>query len=94
LPGAIEHGEPKRKALRRGMERVNLELHGRRALITGASKGIGKAVALRFAEEGCRLHLTSRTLTDLAAVREEIRSRHPVDIDIHAFDLLDRGAVE
>lgn len=72
---------------------MDLELRGKRALITGASKGIGKAVAMRLAEEGCNLYLTSRTLADVAVVREEIRGRFPVDIGVHACDLMAKGAV-
>ena len=73
--------------------RLNLELQGKRALVTGASKGIGKAVALRFAEEGAHLYLTARSHAELAALREEIRGRHPVDVGIHACDLMRKGAV-
>ena len=71
---------------------LNLELQGKRALVTGASRGIGKAIALRLAEEGCNLHLSSRSAADLVAVRDEIRARHAVEIEIHACDMLVRGA--
>ena len=33
------------------------ELHGKRVLITGAARGIGRALALRFGREGCALLL-------------------------------------
>jgi NAD(P)-dependent dehydrogenase (short-subunit alcohol dehydrogenase family) len=47
-------------------------LEGRVALITGASRGIGRAVALRFAEEGARLILTARTQGALEEVDDEV----------------------
>lgn len=42
------------------------------ALITGASRGIGKAIALRFAQEGMDLILAARTHQDLLAVQNEV----------------------
>ena len=72
---------------------MDLELDGKRALITGASRGIGKAIATRFAAEGCNLYLTARSAGPLEAARSEIRARHPVDIAIHACDLMQHGAV-
>jgi len=39
----------------------NLELHGRRALVTGGTKGIGKAVATRLREAGATVLTTART---------------------------------
>jgi NAD(P)-dependent dehydrogenase (short-subunit alcohol dehydrogenase family) len=46
---------------------VELQLQGKTALITGASRGIGLATAARFAEAGANVMLTSRTADDLAA---------------------------
>jgi NAD(P)-dependent dehydrogenase (short-subunit alcohol dehydrogenase family) len=46
---------------------------GKRAVITGASKGIGRATALRFAREGGRAALISRTTADLEEVAALIR---------------------
>src|SRR5580700_4253157 len=45
---------------------VELELKGKTALITGASRGIGLATASRFLEAGANVMLTSRTAADLA----------------------------
>jgi NAD(P)-dependent dehydrogenase (short-subunit alcohol dehydrogenase family) len=48
-------------------------LGGRRALVTGAGRGIGRAVALRLASEGAALALASRTRAEVEAVAEEAR---------------------
>jgi glucose 1-dehydrogenase len=45
-------------------------LKGKNVLITGASQGIGQAVALRFAEEGARVAINYRSDSDEAAARE------------------------
>jgi NAD(P)-dependent dehydrogenase (short-subunit alcohol dehydrogenase family) len=45
---------------------VDLELNGKTALITGASRGIGLAIAKRFVEAGANVMLSSRTAEDLA----------------------------
>jgi NAD(P)-dependent dehydrogenase (short-subunit alcohol dehydrogenase family) len=49
-------------------------LHGRTALITGASKGLGKAMALALAGEGARIALVSRDGTKLNDAAKEIRN--------------------
>ena len=50
------------------------KLDGRVALITGASRGIGRAVAKRFAEEGAHLILNARTQGALEELDDEIRA--------------------
>ena len=51
---------------------MDLELQGKRALITGGSKGIGKAIALELAREGVDVAIASRTKADLDAAAAEI----------------------
>lgn len=50
-------------------------LKGRTAVITGASKGLGRAMALSLAEKGARIALVSRNLDLLSSVAKEIRSK-------------------
>jgi NAD(P)-dependent dehydrogenase (short-subunit alcohol dehydrogenase family) len=66
---------------------MDLGLGGRKALITGASKGIGRATARALAAEGCDLVLVARTAADLAAARDEIRAQHNVAIAVAPLDL-------
>jgi NAD(P)-dependent dehydrogenase (short-subunit alcohol dehydrogenase family) len=55
--------------------RMSQSLQGRTALITGASKGLGKAMALALAEAGASIALVSRDETKLTEVAGEIRDR-------------------
>ena len=71
---------------------MDLNLRGKLALVTGASKGIGLACARQLAEEGCHLHLASRTKVDLERASETIQARHNVSVTIHAVDLSDGDA--
>ncbi len=53
---------------------MDLKLRGRSALITGASKGIGRAIATLLASEDCNLVLVSRAAADLDAAKEKLRN--------------------
>jgi short-subunit dehydrogenase len=50
-------------------------LEGKVALVTGAGRGIGKAVALSLARSGCRIVLASRTRDQLEQVKSDIRAQ-------------------
>lgn len=70
-------------------------LQGRIALITGASRGIGRAVALRFAKEGAHLILTARTQGALEELDDEIvdltgENATLVPVDLMDFDTIDQ----
>lgn len=73
---------------------MELGLRGKSVLVTGASKGIGLAVAKGFAEEGCDLHLVSRTAADLETAAGIIRQAHGVGVAVHPMDLSQAGAAE
>ncbi|MBV9859475.1 MAG: SDR family oxidoreductase [Alphaproteobacteria bacterium] len=73
---------------------MDLGLRGRKALVTGASKGIGRACAEVLAEEGCDVVLVSRTAADLAAVRDNIARQHNVGVRFFALDLADSRNVD
>ncbi|MBL8898808.1 MAG: SDR family oxidoreductase [Planctomycetes bacterium] len=65
----------------------------RAILVTGASSGIGRAVALRFAAPGAELHLSARDPRALEAVLEEVRARGAA-AHAHALDLVDPTSIE
>lgn len=69
------------------------KLSGKTALITGASKGLGKAMALAFADAGARLALASRDTQLLAAVQAECRARG-AEAEIHQVDVTSEEQVE
>ncbi len=71
---------------------MDLGLRGLTALVTGGSRGIGRAVATKLAAEGCGLHLTARSEADLKRAQSELRGSANVDVTIHPLDLMADGA--
>lgn len=70
-------------------------LAGRIALVTGASRGIGAAIARAYAQQGAELVLTARTTGGLEELDDEIRkisgkSSLLVPFDLKDFDAIDR----
>jgi NAD(P)-dependent dehydrogenase (short-subunit alcohol dehydrogenase family) len=67
---------------------MDLALAGKRVLVTGASKGIGLAIAQTLAAEGCRVDIASRTPAALDAAADAIRKAAPgAAIEVHRADL-------
>jgi 3-oxoacyl-[acyl-carrier protein] reductase len=66
---------------------MQLGLKGRSALVTGASKGIGRAIALQLAQEGVDVAITARSEKQLESVRGEIAARAPVTVRVFPLDL-------
>ena len=57
------------------------------AIITGGNRGIGKAIAERFASEGCNLMLASRTKSELEKTAESIISQFSVSVSTYQTDI-------
>jgi len=66
---------------------MDLALRDRVAVITGASQGIGRAVAETLGAEGCELHLAARTAADLEKLAASLRERGAKAVHCHALDL-------
>src|SRR5205823_6506469 len=81
--GRLRKKEPKQ---------VDLQLAGKKVLITGASQGIGEGLAEVFAEEGCNLHLVARSGAKLEALGERIRRGHGVKVVVQQQDIGAAGA--
>lgn len=62
-------------------------------VITGGAKGLGKAIAQKFASEGFNLALCGRTLKDLETFKLTLQNQYPaIDIFIKSVDLTNKSA--
>ena len=64
-----------------------MELRGKTVLLTGASGGIGQAIALKLAAAGARLLLVARNTARLATLQAELVAKYPADHQIFSADL-------
>ena len=70
---------------------MNIDLSGKHALVTGASRGIGEAIARRLAESGARVTLAARSKERVEQVAGEIGpNAQALELDITAADLRDK----
>lgn len=68
---------------------IDLELDGAVAIVTGASRGLGRAIALALAQQGARVLAVARSVDELAALQAEA----PAQLRTRACDMLDAAAV-
>ena len=66
---------------------MDLQLKGKRVLVTGGSKGIGLAVAMAYAAEGATPIITSRDAANLASAKAAIESKYSVKCETIECDL-------
>ena len=72
---------------------MTARIAGQLALVTGASSGIGEAIARRLAKDGANLVLWARRAERLARLAEEITAGGGVTVDIGVVDIRDQDAV-
>ena len=69
-------------------------LHGRTALVTGASSGLGVDFATLLAERGCHLILVARREDRLRTLADELAAKHGVRVEVIAMSLSPLGAAQ
>jgi 3-oxoacyl-[acyl-carrier protein] reductase len=72
---------------------MHIDLSGKRVIVTGASRGIGAAIASAFAREGARIAICSRDEEAIAAAGEEMRSLGAKDVIASSIDVRDTDQV-
>ena len=68
---------------------IDLELEGKVAIVTGASRGLGEASAIALVEQGAKVLAAARSIDDL----NRIKQKYPDNIEVKKCDMLDEDAV-
>jgi hypothetical protein len=71
---------------------IDTRLHGRTALVTGASSGLGADFARHLAARGANLILVARRMELLEALKQELTQKHRVSVETIAMDLVAKDA--
>jgi len=73
---------------------MDLGISGRRALVLGASRGLGRAIAEALAAEGCNVVVGARDLDALSSLARELADTHGVEAEAVRVDMSDAASVE
>lgn len=65
---------------------MEFRFDGKRALVTGAGKGIGRGIAIKLSKLGAKVHAISRTQADLDSLKQEVPGIEIHNIDIAGWD--------
>lgn len=66
----------------------------KRALITGTTSGIGKAIAMKFAENGYHLIITGRRQERLTTLKDKLKSKYNIEVIDLCFDVREKTEVQ
>lgn len=73
---------------------MQIDLSQKRVVVTGASRGIGRAIATAFAAEGARVAICARTVDDVEATGKALREAGAADVLARAVDVTDTAGVK
>jgi len=73
---------------------MNTLLSGKKVLITGASRGIGKAIAHLFAQHGAEIFLNGRDETTIAQLKDDLVATYSATVHLAIFDVADAESVK
>ncbi|MED5231268.1 MAG: SDR family oxidoreductase [Candidatus Thermoplasmatota archaeon] len=74
--------------------KVMLSSQKEKALVTGASSGIGREIARVLGSQGCNLVITARRRGELEALAKELTEKYSINVEVVAADLSEKVGVE
>lgn len=73
---------------------MHIDLSDKRVIVTGASRGIGRAIASAFAKEGSRIAICARSAAEVETAGRALKELGAQDVIAHAVDVTDTAGVQ